>query len=747
MKAPQRSSLALLFGILMALSPLVNSEQISQDSKLQDSNQKTSDLETDQEGEILVIIGKVPRPIEDVFGSALVIQRDSMDDELVHDINDLVRYQAGISIESQGSRFGFSGFNIRGVGGNRVAIEVDGIPVADQFSIGSYSNSGRNMLDMDLIQQVEILRGPASSVYGSRAIGGVVSFISRKPRDFLSQTDKDYWVSLKSGYFGVDEGRLISVNTAFANNDASFLLAATDLSTDQIDNNSAILDPQSNQSQSLLAKWVYDISAEQSITLAADYFNKQSDTNILSLLGLGRFSATQNLQGDDETQRNSLSLSYDFYRPNSWWQGGVIRAFHQSTKTSQLTAETRTSRGIPYAYQRDFYYQQSIKGLRINLYQNYQGENLSHQMGYGFEWSESQVEELRNGLRTNLVDNSSTNIILSENFPLRDFPISEIKEIGIYFNDQIDIDNSSFSLIPAIRYDYYQLSPRPDGIYLADNPATQVVSISKGHWSPKLGLKQQLSDNSHWFMQYYEGFRAPPFEDANIGLDIPLFNIRAIPNPDLKAETSKGLEIGYRFNSYRHSVDVIGFITRYKDFIQTKVNLGFDPISGRVLFQSQNIDRTKIYGSEINYAFKTKNFLAEEDRLNVFIQAFISRGEDENTGEALNNISPDHLIAGVDWRSPSDRWGLGLRGSFYAAKTRLNDPNADLYASAGYSLFDLIGKYQFKENLELSFGIFNLTDHRYWPWANVEGLQVGDPLLNSLSAAGRNASLQIKYHW
>jgi hemoglobin/transferrin/lactoferrin receptor protein len=41
--------------------------------------------------------------------------------------------------------------------------------------------------------------------------------------------------------------------------------------------------------------------------------------------------------------------------------------------------------------------------------------------------------------------------------------------------------------------------------------------------------------------QYAEGFRAPPFEDANIGFDIPLFGFRAIPNPDLRSETSQGL--------------------------------------------------------------------------------------------------------------------------------------------------------------------------------------------------------------
>jgi len=123
--------------------------------------------------EVIVVLGKVPRPLSDVVGSATIISSEAMDAELVHNLSDLVRYQSGISIENAGTRFGQAGFSIRGISGNRVITEIDGIPVSDQFDVGSYSNSGRNFVDTDLIQQVEILRGPASSIYGSDAIGGV----------------------------------------------------------------------------------------------------------------------------------------------------------------------------------------------------------------------------------------------------------------------------------------------------------------------------------------------------------------------------------------------------------------------------------------------------------------------------------------------------------------------------------------------------------------------------------------------
>ncbi len=94
------------------------------------------------------------------------------------------------------------------------------------------------------------------------------------------------------------------------------------------------------------------------------------------------------------------------------------------------------------------------------------------------------------------------------------------------------------------------------------------------------------------FAQYARGFRSPPFEDANIGLDIPLFNIRAIPNPDLIPETSDGFELGIRVASRRLSGSLSAFNNDYDNFIETKVNLGPDPETGVLIFQSQNREQS-----------------------------------------------------------------------------------------------------------------------------------------------------------
>ena len=67
-------------------------------------------------------------------------------------------------------RFGLDTFTVRGMTGNRVVVEIDGIPSAGGFSIGSYSDSGRSFVDLAFVKRVEVLRGPASSLYGSDAM-------------------------------------------------------------------------------------------------------------------------------------------------------------------------------------------------------------------------------------------------------------------------------------------------------------------------------------------------------------------------------------------------------------------------------------------------------------------------------------------------------------------------------------------------------------------------------------------------
>ncbi|GAA5137330.1 TonB-dependent hemoglobin/transferrin/lactoferrin family receptor [Thalassotalea piscium] len=700
--------------------------------------------------EVIVVIGKTPRKVQDVVGAVSVINSDEIDKMLVHDMATLFRYQAGINVINSGSRFGDSSIAIRGIAGNRVTTEIDGIPVADQFSVGSYSNSGRNTIDPDLIKQVEILRGPASSTYGSDAIGGVVSFITKKPVDLLSQTDRDVYLDIKTGFNSVDNSKSASLNTAFAFDKSSVLLSGSLRKGHELDKKltgNLAKDTQDNKTQSFLAKYYYEISDTQEVSFSYDYFKRSSESDTQSFLGLDRFASTTLLLGDDETQRTNISINYEFVTDLDWLAGGFVRLYDQKTETVQLTEEERTSRGKNYLYNRDFFYDQEVQGLRFNLYTTAESSNFSHLIGYGVEVSQNKTIESRNGLQTNIATGVSTSTILSETFPVRDFPISEVEELGIYFNDEISIANTAITLIPAIRYDKYKLTPKPDDIYLEDNPATTIVHINEDRVSPKLSVLYQLNDTSKVYMQYVKGFRAPPFEDANIGLDIPMMKMRAIPNPDLKSETSDGYEIGFNYQSEQHQFDLVAFYNDYKDFIQTKVNLGFDPSVGRIIFQSQNIDNTEIYGAELSYKGQYTNVFSNNGSVNTYASVFWSKGENKDTDQPINEIDPNTILLGAQWLNANENIAISINANIVEGKSDIDDPDGVLATTAGYATFDLVANYYVDEQLTVSAGVYNITDRQYWKWSSVNGFDATDPLLESLVSPGINGSVQLKYLW
>ncbi|MGH6781681.1 MAG: TonB-dependent receptor plug domain-containing protein, partial [Sphingomonadaceae bacterium] len=140
----------------------------------------------DARNTITVSATRIPTSILDVPATVSVIDDAKIADNLVADVKDLVRYEPGVSVRRAPTRFGAAqgstgrdgnaGFNIRGLEGNRVLIQVDGIRAPDDFSFGAQAVGRGDYVDLSLVKSVEILRGPASALYGSDGLAGAVSF-------------------------------------------------------------------------------------------------------------------------------------------------------------------------------------------------------------------------------------------------------------------------------------------------------------------------------------------------------------------------------------------------------------------------------------------------------------------------------------------------------------------------------------------------------------------------------------------
>lgn len=149
----------------------------------------------DRMNQIVVTATRTPVRLQDVPASISIKNDEQIADEIISDIKDLVRFEPGISVRQSPSRFGAalgvtgrdgaSSFNIRGLEGNRVLIQVDGVRVPDGFEFGAQAAGRGNYVDLRLVKSVEILRGPASALYGSDGLAGAVSFTTSDPDDLL----------------------------------------------------------------------------------------------------------------------------------------------------------------------------------------------------------------------------------------------------------------------------------------------------------------------------------------------------------------------------------------------------------------------------------------------------------------------------------------------------------------------------------------------------------------------------------
>lgn len=368
-----------------------------------------------------------------------------------------------------------------------------------------------------------------------------------------------------------------------------------------------------------------------------------------------------------------------------------------------------------------------------------------HSIVTGIDISQTKTEERRDASQTNLLTDTVTHTLLSESFPLRDFPNSKTDELGIFVQDEIEL-NSNWTIVPALRFDYYRLKPRKDSLYRESHPNSNVVSIKETAWSPKFGVLRHFDNNVTAYAQYVRGFRAPPFEDANIGLDIPMFNIRAVPNPDLKSETSDGFEAGVRYGQGKQHFDAAIFYTRYEDFIETKANIGKD-VHGTTLFQSRNLNKAEIYGFELNHKVDLQLWSESLSAWNLSSKLAVTEGNNLETDEPLNSISPAQAVINLGWHTANEKLQVNLVSTLTKSKTRVDETQADFYKPDGYVIFDLLSHYQLTKNSEIRFGIFNVTDKKYWRWQDVKNLDPNDSFIQAVTRPERNVSLSFSHQW
>lgn len=665
---------------------------------------------------------------------------------LASDIKDLVRFEPGVSVVSQPARFGAAlgttgrggneGFTIRGLGGDRVLMLVDGVRVPDGFVFGAQSVGRGGYADLELMKSVEILRGPASALYGSDGVAGAVSFVTRDPSDLI-RPGENVGARARVGYSSADESVTTSLMLAGEHGPLSGLLAWTGRDGRETETQGTIggegatrteANPQDTTSDAVLAKLVWRVAPGHQLRAGYDWYDSRVSADVLS----GRSATVRRLLADDVTRREGWSFG---------WQGDQVLGLERG----RFTVYGQTAESRQYTFEDR---EPAVDRTRDNTFDNEVfgvGADASvragaHRLTFGADWSETTQQGVRDG----------TAPPFGETFPTSAFPKTEYALGGVFLQDEIRLRGGDLRLIPALRWDNYDLTTADDPLY----PGAR-ADQSGDHLSPKLGVVWQATDHFGLFASWGEGFKAPTPSQVNNFFGNLAFGYISAPNPDLKPETSRSLEAGARVRDLvlpgggRLSGQAVLFQSEYEDFISQQVVSGSFTPADPAVFQWINFTDVEVSGFEARADAWWDNGVSAR-----FAFAY-AEGDTTSGGvtSALPTIDPVKAVFGLGYDDPSGRFGGQGVVTWSDAKDPADTDGLDCFDAANpaagcavgedFALLDLTAYWNLTDRITARVGVFNVFDETYSWWSDVRGVAASSPGLDAWTQPGRNIALSL----
>ncbi len=679
--------------------------------------------------ELVINASRLPRTIENIPGTVTLISANEIDKQLMNDLSDLTRFQPGLSMDTA-SRGGNEGFNIRGIGGNRVLTVIDGIRSSDIYAAGP-SSYGKDSFEVDDFKSVEIIRGPASVLYGADALGGAVLIQTKDPSDYTGGKDGNFF-ALRTSAASADEQYKGGFTAGVQRESFGFMAQYTGRQFQEPDvKGPGALNPTDGNSDALLLKASFNISPSQQLTLTVDEYRESNSINLLSDLS----SSVTDSQGLDKTNRSRLGIAYS-------WEGNTMLfdavngfAQQQQTEASQQTEQLRLSfsflnprdrstfAGTDAFRATDLQFNQLTRAAGLNFRKSFSGQNQTHTVAYGANFDETETQRPRNRCDTEIASNTVTCRISpfpfapTENFPNKTFPDSITQRSGVYLQDEVYFDSLGLTLIPGIRYDHYRMDPQPDPLLdnsgiIASFGGFNVESIDASATSLSFGAIYEISDSYSAFLQYAEGYRPPNFDESNQAFVNLGLGYATVPNPALNPESSRGIELGLRANYEKAFFSATVYNNRYRDFIESQ----FVGIQNSIsLFQDVNIAQAQIRGAELMAAY----YLSPQWQIRGSLA--YAHGDNLDANIPLDTVEPLTGVFGLGYDNPNNTWGGELMLTVVDSKDRVSSQT--LATTNAFQVLDLLGYYHLNDSHKLRFGVFNLFDEQYARWAAIRGLE------------------------
>lgn len=689
-----------------------------------------------------------PTTIKETPGTVSVIDSETIARRMIENTADLVKFEPGVYIDANVTRVGLNGFNIRGIGGNRVMTRVDGVETSEQFDFGPF-NVHQFSLDLDTLKSAEIVRSSASSLYGSDALGGVVSFFTKDPADYLAGQRQHFGV--KTLFDGRSRDGSGNGVVAFGGRRLQASIFGSYARGEEMRNRGSVEatnatrtapNPQKRTNVQALGKVTFEASEGNRLRAAVEIADNDVRTDAYSsyartVAGPTVTDATGIVSNDDmERQRYSLDQALD---NRGWLNHLAWNVYVQQSTTGQVVDEVRTTTGAgPATILRSgtLDYDQDTVGGSLQarkLFQPFQHVLL---VTAGGSYKHDVFDMIRDRVDINQATGAvvpATNIIL----PSKYFPKSTVGETGAYLQSELQFGR--VTVLPGVRYDRFKLdADQNDRVYI-DNQNPAAADFSADRVSARFGASVSLTNSVSAHVQYAGGFRAPPYSAVNSGFTNLAGGYTSLPNTDLRPETSDNFEASVRGAFRRVSAGVTVFSNHYDDFI-LQAQRGFNASTGLLEFQYQNVSKVVIKGVELRGEGRLT------DRLQLRAAYAVIRGDDVtgDTDVPLNTVAPDQGSLGLQY----DGGGWGAEAILRGVRAqRQSVAGTGFFAPASFATADVTAWVRPVHDVSVRFGVLNLTNAKYFEWSNVRGRQSTDQTLDRYSSPGVSAIVSASYGW
>ncbi|WP_445115202.1 TonB-dependent receptor domain-containing protein [Acinetobacter sp. WZC-1] len=648
-----------------------------------ESQQNSSETQSDQPAKLQTIVVTAAGYEQDISkapASMTVINREELDKREYTDITDVLRNVPGVAVT--GSNGSAQTISIRGMNSSYTLFLINGKRQYSRDVNPNGDNDGfeKNILPpIAAIERIEVIRGPASTLYGSDAMGGVINIITKKVSDEWSGTVELGTVIQDSSKGGDIKKGTVYLSGPLAQNKLGLQLSA---SKQEREESSYVGGFRRNEEESLDTRLSYVVNDDHDLQFEANFVNQDSKGTVGKTIAPGP-------RGVDWNARNYRSVY-------SVTHNGRYSDTLDSTTYLQYEDSKNPDRGNTSL---------GTNGIELETWtfnNQWNWKLADHTLAFGAYYKDEKLEDR--------ATNSNPNAVVTE---------FTRWSAAAFLEDTWSLTDK-FNLTGGLRYDYDEnykgnLSPRLYGVYSFNDNFSLKGGVSTGYKQPDF---RAVSDG------FYLITGGP-------GSPSPTGRAVVKANPGLDPEKSVSYELAANWQNNFMSASLTGYFTQFKDRItdvrdcETDTdgsNTNSDNVAGwnpecsvgatPFYFTSQyiNVDRAELKGIEATVAADLTEYLTLAANY-TYSDTEIKSGDFK--GQPLNGI-PEHLFnITVDYNI-NDALNVWSRMQYrsstpaYLSRTSMGAARPD----PGYEFLDVGMNYKFTSNLKGKFGVYNLLDEK-----------------------------------